>query len=1093
MSPKSFAPAARTIFLEAVESHPPDEWPSFLESACGDNAELRRQVARLLAAHGHVDYFMARPAAVSPAAAPAYELIGQQIGRYKLLEQIAEGGMGVVYVAEQIEPFRRKVALKLIKPGMDSRQVIARFEAERQALALMDHPHIAKVLDAGTTEAGRPYFVMELVCGLTITDYCDQARLAPRQRLALMATVCQAVQHAHQKGIIHRDLKPGNLLVTLHDGSPVVKVIDFGVAKALHQQLSQQTIHTQSTQMIGTPLYMSPEQAELSRLDVDTRSDVYSLGVVLYELLTGHTPFDPQSLQQAGFDELRRMIREDEPPRPSARVSTLGQPLISTVTDCRGLDGAGSAAQRRLVRHLRGELDWIVMKALEKDRTRRYQSASDLAADIRRYLDNQPIHARPASLAARALKWRRRNPVAFLAGLATVVLLIAALVAGLWHNQQLASELAVSERLRAENLRRASELQEERYASDMRLAWSLLQHNSSSLQNVLDRYEPQPDVPDVRGFEWHYLRRQLRPTVVLSGHQTLVWGLDVSPDGKYGAGGDRSGEIRIWELPDGKLVSTLKYCDAELNAISFSPNGKWLATAGQDKTVRLWTVGDWQPLATLTHHDGTIYGLAWSPDSRQLASISRGDCTLCIWDAANWSLARAMVHDDELRSVAWSPQGNLLAAAEGGIGVRLWDTASWQEKARLSGGSSKENIEAVAFSPDGSLVAAACHGGGLRLFDVADGAAWTDQRENQSRGVAFLDDRHLIDGEAGILRVWEIDRQARSLRLVNSRAIGNTNFRLAIGAERALVATAGGTGDQVNVLESAALIGYHASDRCWPRVELHERGLIVETLPNGALVVRGREIARLAGQHQEWVLPAASPDQRLLAIVEEPTAVRIRDTETWQVVETLAASADAGQRIVDLQFSPDGQWLAASLASGGQCGAWRLATGEWRRLSSRTTPSGGMVAFSRQGLLATSVWGAMDVEVWDLAGGQQVAHLETAAQICHHVFLPSGELAVAHFDGSITLWDVTTQTKTGSLLGHLGSVAALALSRDGRTLASTGDDYTIRLWSVPTRRALVTLFQAQERVQFLEFQPGGDLTFTNLDRNTRWTFPAAGW
>jgi serine/threonine protein kinase len=428
MSPKSFAPAARTIFLEAVEGHPPDEWPAFLEAACGDNAVLRRQVERLLAAHGHVDDFMARPAAVSPSAVPIHDLIGQQIGRYMLLEQIGEGGMGVVYVAEQIEPFRRKVALKLIKPGMDSRQVIARFEAERQALALMDHPHIAKVLDAGTTEGGRPYFVMELVRGLPVTDYCDQARLPPRERLSLMATVCQAVEHAHQRGIIHRDLKPGNLLVTLHDGSPVVKVIDFGVAKALHQQLSQQTIYTQSTQMIGTPLYMSPEQAELSRLDVDTRSDVYSLGVVLYELLTGHPPFDPQSLQQAGFDELRRIIREDEPPRPSARVSTLDQPLISTVTDRRGLDGAGSAGQRRLVRHLRGEPDWIVMKALEKDRAQRYQSASDLGADIRRYLDHLPIQARPASLVMRALKWRRRNPVAFLAGLASVVLLITALV-----------------------------------------------------------------------------------------------------------------------------------------------------------------------------------------------------------------------------------------------------------------------------------------------------------------------------------------------------------------------------------------------------------------------------------------------------------------------------------------------------------------------------------------------------------------------------------------------------------------------------------------------------------------------------------------
>jgi eukaryotic-like serine/threonine-protein kinase len=273
--------------------------------------------------------------------------------------------MGVVFVAEQSEPVRRRVALKIIKPGMDTRQVIARFEAERQALALMEHPNIAKVLDAGATEAGRPYFVMELVRGMPITEYCDQAQLDIRGRLELFMTVCQAVQHAHQKGVIHRDIKPSNVLVTLHDGKPVVKVIDFGVAKAVNQQLTERTIYTAHAEMIGTPLYMSPEQAELSGLDVDTRSDVYSLGVLLYELLTGHTPFDRETLVKVGLDEIRRMIRETEPARPSHRISTL-KAAATTISEQRGID------QRQLTRALSGELDWIVMKALEKDRNRRY-------------------------------------------------------------------------------------------------------------------------------------------------------------------------------------------------------------------------------------------------------------------------------------------------------------------------------------------------------------------------------------------------------------------------------------------------------------------------------------------------------------------------------------------------------------------------------------------------------------------------------------------------------------------------------------------------------------------------------------------------
>jgi eukaryotic-like serine/threonine-protein kinase len=420
-------PHEEDLFERAL-AVPATDRAAWVEQACADNVSLRRQIEGLLRAHVEASEFLELPPPDLIGKNAQCEVLteekpGDRIGRYKLLQKIGEGGCGVVYMAEQEEAVRRRVAVKVIKLGMDTKAVIARFEAERQALARMEHPNIARVLDAGATSAGRPFFVMELVRGMRITEYCDQNNLPTEQRLDLFIKVCQAIQHAHQKGVIHRDIKPSNILVTLHDGAPVPKVIDFGIAKATQGRLTEQTLFTAFEQFIGTPAYVSPEQAEMSGLDIDTRSDIYSLGVLLYELLAGRTPFDTNELVQSGIDEMRRRIREQEPPRPSHRLRTLNDSDRTTVAKRRGTDVP------RLTLRLRGDLDWIVMRCLEKDRGRRYETANGLAMDIQRHLANEPVIARPPSTAYLLQKMVRRHRLAFGAGAAIAATLAAGFAA----------------------------------------------------------------------------------------------------------------------------------------------------------------------------------------------------------------------------------------------------------------------------------------------------------------------------------------------------------------------------------------------------------------------------------------------------------------------------------------------------------------------------------------------------------------------------------------------------------------------------------------------------------------------------------------
>ena len=469
----------KALFDTALELDPAAR-SAFLEQACQGSAELRQRLEKLLAVHERANEFFdvnlvhyqaevssadpstSKPPVSSPKPAGDGEN-NMVIGHYRLVQRLGEGGCGVVYLAEQKSPISRKVALKIIRLGMDTESVIARFETERQVLALMDHPNIAHVLDAGATEAGRPFFVMELVQGVKITSFCDEKNLDTRQRLNLFIQICHAVQHAHQKGIIHRDLKPSNILVTMHDGAPIPKVIDFGIAKATEGRLIDNTFHTAVNQFIGTPAYMSPEQADSSVLDVDTRSDIYSLGVLLYELLTGRTPFDSKKLLEAGVDEMRRTLRESEPQPPSTRLTTMGNTELARVAV------QHHAEPPRLISSVRGDLDWIVMKALEKDRGRRYETANGLAMDVQRYLNNEPIIARPPSNLYKFQKLVRRNKITFLAITAVALALLTGLGVSTWLYLQerearqravLAEQQQIRLRVEADYLRVQAELRQ---------------------------------------------------------------------------------------------------------------------------------------------------------------------------------------------------------------------------------------------------------------------------------------------------------------------------------------------------------------------------------------------------------------------------------------------------------------------------------------------------------------------------------------------------------------------------------------------------------------------------------------------------------
>jgi serine/threonine protein kinase/WD40 repeat protein len=1056
-----------TIFDEAF-SRPALERSAYLDGACGGDADLRDRVEALLSAADDAGEFLEQPATASAEPVRADEGPGTVIGRYKLLQKVGEGGFGTVYMAEQERPVRRRVALKIIKLGMDTRQVIARFEAERQALALMDHPNIARVLDAGATEAGRPYFVMELVRGDPITDYCDRNNLQTAERLSLLKQVCHAIQHAHQKGVIHRDVKPSNILVTVADGRPIPKVIDFGIAKAISARLTERTLFTEHRQLIGTPEYMSPEQAEMSGVDVDTRTDVYSLGVLLYELLTGTTPFDRRTLRRAAFGEVQRIIREQDPPRPSTRLSSLmGDVSVRDIAHHRGTDPSS------LTRTVRGDLDWIVMKCLEKDRTRRYETANGLANELQRYLDHVPVQAGPPSARYRLRKFARRNRT-----LATAVLIIAVTLLGATvlsatfgvlagrardvaeqAERELTASLGISERLRDEAVE-ARELVDEQNADLRRVAYA--SHIRSIEQKLAAGAQHPAQIEHLdkmdeghRGFEWTWLRNRVSvaPTLELElDPRSPVRAAKFSPDGSRVLVATASGVARIClaatletlvELPTEELqiregcfdpagarvllatsnglvlfdaFNGRRLADAPLDAVSvdYAPDGKRIAAAAADGTITWLDAGDLSEVARTATEARAVKRLEIGPEGRRLL-LASGDRKARIVDAEDGTVLVELAHHPE------------------GLSHADW---------------SGDVVNAAVFSHDGRLVATAGQGGDVITWNARTGDQLRRFQPHQqffnttwiALDVAFDASGTLLAscGRDGLLRVHDVAR-------------GHVKgvFRLDPSSySRLRRVEFDPTGTRLLTGDSGGFV------RVW---DLGTLGMPVEMVGHRHL---SREVRASRDGSHAWS-------------VGNDGTLRKWELATGRQVYSVQTHGGTLGEVLSLDLSSDESLVVV----GGLDGTGRVvdaATGAVLR-SFEIPPGSGALAFYRteEGAIARSPSkGMMCVRV------SPVDRLIAVGVGAWSSWVREDRPVAIH------LFELATGRMVDTLKGHHGRVWGIAFAADGSMMATIGEGGSLLLWDVASRRVVHTLH---------ERPPGGIASGTNVLIDDDRRLVLSGW
>jgi eukaryotic-like serine/threonine-protein kinase len=1049
----------RTIFNEASEIERGEQRRAYLDEACGGDAPLRRNVEELLSSQDAAGSFLSDPErATDEAAAQVTEREGDRIGRYRLIEKIGEGGCGVVYLAEQIEPVRRRVAFKIIKLGMDTRSVVARFEAERQALALMDHPSIAQVLDAGATERGRPFFVMELVRGTRITEYCEEHRLTLAARLELFIQVCQAVQHAHQKGIIHRDLKPSNILVTSVDGRPLPKVIDFGIAKATADvQLTDETFFTRFELFVGTPAYMSPEQTEFNATDIDTRTDIYSLGVLLYELLTGRPPFDAATWFEQGLDKMRKAIREEEPIPPSAQNRDLVAASRKRAADLSTHNGV-VPMEHRFALTIPSDLDWIVLKALEKDRTRRYATANGFAADIRRHLNNEPVVARPPSAlySFRKLVWRNRPAFAIICVLALL------LVAGIFFSLRDAARTRQAEKAERVLRERAEQARNEA-DSAQRAAQAAAEESRQRLVklNVFTGNRLVLDRDNFAALLWF----------------AEAWRLDRG-NPERDAVHRRRFAATLRGTP--KLVHVWMH-EGFVESAEFSADGNQIVTASIDKTARLWSALTGAPIGPPLRHHHAVSRAFFTPSNYRVVTSSE-DGKLRFWDPETGRLARDPLPTTaiEIDADNFSPDGRWLAAPVQG-GVQLFDAANGEPTGRIF--ASSTHFNRAQFSKDGRWLAAFGGAGGVSFWEVAIGRRVLESIDVQGevRTLRFNPGNDSVGLNIGLplVDVRSLDSGAS---LWPPMEPGGDLYDFRFSPDGRIFATASWDG-VVRLFETATgrPLGPVLQHQAGVRVGTFNASgdkLVTASWDTTARVWDPRNGASISpalhhAGYVSWV--SFSPAGNQLVTASQDKTVRLWEFPTNGPARLIVRHVGA---VRQARFSPDGQRFLTSGVDKRAC-IWDTASG--RQLLSLEHQSQVLTAdFGPTGdRVATGCFDG-SVHIWDAHAG-----METTAPLRHTLwvrcvqFSPDGRrLLTASDDGTAQVWNVESGEPITEQLIHRGSIVRAFFSRDGRSVVTASMDFTAQVWNAVTGKPIAPPFMHVSQVHSAAFSPDGTKVVT---------------